>query len=458
MKEHDRFESRNPCDGSVVESFPLTEAEEVEERLQMAVDAFERFRTTRLEQRAIWLRRAADLLERGSTTFSRLMTLEVGKPILASKAEVEKCAWVCRYYADHGADFLAASPIDTTASRSLVLYQPLGPVLAIMPWNFPFWQVFRFAAPALMAGNVALLKHAPNVPGCAIAIENVMKGAGFPAGVFQNLFVDAERVADLLADPRIAAATLTGSVRAGRAVASEAGRHIKKTVLELGGSDPYIVMPSADIEKAAATAVVARTLNNGQTCIAAKRIIVAEEVADEFETRFVAGMEALVVGDPMDETVDVGPLARAAILEEVDRQVRESIEAGASLLTGGARLDGPGYFYPPTVLSGVPAGAPACTEEVFGPVAALFRVPDVDRAIALANDTRFGLGASAWTMEPEEQERLARELEAGTVFINAMVASDPRLPFGGIKQSGYGRELGAEGIREFVNVKSIWVS
>jgi len=458
MKGHDPFESRNPCDGSVIETFPFTEAEVVEERLQLAAAAFERFRSTAPEERAAWLTRAAGLLEDGATGFARLMTLEVGKPIQASEAEVEKCAWVCRYYADHGADLLASAPVQTAASRSLVLFQPLGPVLAIMPWNFPFWQVFRFAAPALMAGNVALLKHAPNVPGCALAIENIMKSAGFPAGVFQNLFVDTDRVAELLADRRIAAATLTGSVQAGRSVAAEAGRHIKKTVLELGGSDPFIVMPSADLERAVETAVLARTTNNGQTCIAAKRIIVANEVADGFERAFVSGMERLVVGDPLDAEVDIGPLAKASILEEVDRQVRESVEAGASVLTGGELPGEPGYFYPPTVLANAPANSPAYSEEVFGPVASLFRVPDIDEAIALANDTGFGLGASAWTADVAEQERFIHELDAGAVFINAMVASDPRLPFGGIKQSGYGRELGVDGIREFVNVKSIWVA
>jgi succinate-semialdehyde dehydrogenase/glutarate-semialdehyde dehydrogenase len=383
------------------------------------------------------------------------MTLEMGKPIAAARAEAAKCALACRYYAEHGERLLADEPIDAGGGRAFLRYQPIGAVLAVMPWNFPFWQAFRFAAPALMAGNVGLLKHASNVPQCALAIEEVIRRAGFPPDVFQTLLVGAAAVEAILDDPRVKAATLTGSEPAGMALAAQAGRRIKKTVLELGGSDPFVVMPSADLDRAVTTAVTARVLNNGQSCIAAKRFIVHMRVADEFERRFVEGMAALRVGDPMDETTDVGPLATPAILEELDAQVRRSVALGALVLTGGHRLDRPGNFYAPTVLVDVPASAPAYREELFGPVAALIRARDIDDAIRLANDTEFGLGASAWTNDPAEQRRLTDDLEAGMVFINGMVVSDPRLPFGGVKRSGYGRELSACGIREFVNIKTV---
>jgi succinate-semialdehyde dehydrogenase/glutarate-semialdehyde dehydrogenase len=401
--------------------------------------------------------RAAEILEAEKSAFGRLMTTEMGKPLKAAIAEAEKCALGCRYYAENAERFLAEEVVKTSADRSSIRYQPLGPILAVMPWNFPFWQVFRFAAPALMAGNVGLLKHASNVPQCALTIEEIFRRAGFPDGVFQTLLIGSDQVRRVIDDPRVQAATLTGSEPAGSRVASESGRQIKKTVLELGGSDPFIVMPSCDMEETVRTAVTARTINNGQSCIAAKRFIVDEAIADEFERRFVQGMEALQVGDPMNERTDVGPLATEDILTGLDEQVRKSVAAGARVLTGGKRLDRPGIYYTPTVLTEIPHDSPAYREELFGPVALLFRVPGIDKAIQLANDTTFGLGSSAWTNDPAERERFIDELEAGLVFINAMVASDPRLPFGGVKHSGYGRELSIFGIREFVNIKTVWI-
>jgi succinate-semialdehyde dehydrogenase/glutarate-semialdehyde dehydrogenase len=382
----------------------------------------------------------------------------MGKPIAAARAEAAKCALACRYYAEHGERLLADEPIDAGPGRAFIRYQPIGAVLAVMPWNFPFWQVFRFAAPALMAGNVGLLKHASNVPQCALAIEEIIRRAGFPADVFQTLLIGAAAVEGILNDRRVKAATLTGSEPAGIAVAAQAGRQIKKTVLELGGSDPFVVMPSADLGRAVKTAIQARILNNGQSCIAAKRFIVDARIADEFERRFVTGMAALRIGDPMDESTDVGPLATPAILEELESQVSRSVAMGARLLTGGHRLPRPGNFYAPTVLVGVPENAPAYRDELFGPVAVMFRARDIDDAIRLANDTAFGLGASAWTADPAEQQRFIDEIESGMVFVNAMVASDARLPFGGVKRSGYGRELAAHGLREFVNIKTVKVA
>jgi succinate-semialdehyde dehydrogenase / glutarate-semialdehyde dehydrogenase len=407
--------------------------------------------------RARMMARAAEILESEKEEFGRLMTTEMGKPLRAAIEEAAKCAWGCRFYAEKAAEFLADELIPTGATRSFVRYQPLGPVLAVMPWNFPFWQVFRFAAPALMAGNVCLLKHASNVPQCAIAIEEIFRRAGFPEGAFQTLLIGSDQVKRILDNPRVAAVTLTGSEAAGRSVASAAGERIKKTVLELGGSDPFIVMPSADIKEAAKTAVKARVINNGQSCIAAKRFIVAEEIADEFERRFVEGMESLKVGDPMDEATDIGPLATEDMLETLKEQVRETVAQGARILTGGGPLTRPGYYFAPTILTDIHMDSPAYIEELFGPVASLFRVRDLGEAIRLANDTTFGLAASAWTNDGEERDRLIDEIEAGLVFINAMVASDPRLPFGGVKSSGYGRELSREGIREFVNIKTVWI-
>jgi len=381
----------------------------------------------------------------------------MGKPIKAARDEAAKSASGCRYYAENAEKFLRDEAVATEGGTSYVAYQPIGPVLAVMPWNFPFWQVFRFAAPALMAGNIGLLKHASNVPQCALAIEDIFRRAGFPDGAFQALLIGSAQVPRVIDDARVMAVTLTGSEPAGRQVASQAGRQIKKTVLELGGSDPFIVMPSADLHAAAATAVKARTINNGQSCIAAKRFIVADAIANDFEQRFVAGMQALKVGDPMDETVDVGPLATPQILEDLDEQVRKSVSAGARVLTGGKRIDRPGNYYAPTVLASIPENAPAYREELFGPVASLFRVPDLGAAIRLANDSPFGLGASVWTNDEQERRRFIDDIEAGQVFINGMTASDPRLPFGGVKASGYGRELSTFGIREFVNIKTVCI-
>jgi succinate-semialdehyde dehydrogenase / glutarate-semialdehyde dehydrogenase len=448
----------NPATGETLRSFaPLTD-DELEARLHCAADAFRRHRRTSFAERRRLMLEAAKILDAEKETLGRLMVTEMGKPLKAAIEEAAKCALGCRYYAEHAERFLADEVIETSASRSWVAYQPIGPVLAIMPWNFPFWQVFRFAAPALMAGNVGLLKHASNVPQCALAIEDVFRRAGFAEGCFQTLLVETDRVQGIIADPRVAAVTLTGSTGAGSHVASAAGKVIKKSVLELGGSDPFIVMPSADLEAAVTTAVKARAINNGQSCIAAKRFIVAEPIAEEFERRYVAGFESLTVGDPMDPATDVGPLATEAQVRTVAGQVERSVAAGARVLTGGKRLERPGFWYAPTVLTGVTSESPAYHDEVFGPVAMLFRVRSIDEAIRLANDTPFGLGASAWTRDAGEQARFVDEIEAGMVFINAMVASDPRVPFGGVKQSGYGRELSWQGIREFVNAKTVWVN
>ncbi|HBB34290.1 MAG TPA: NADP-dependent succinic semialdehyde dehydrogenase [Cyanobacteria bacterium UBA9273] len=448
----------NPATGETLKTFEPLSSESIAAKLALAQQAFEQYRNTSFAQRGTWLNAAADILERDKVRFGKIMTLEMGKPIKSAIAEAEKCAWVCRYYAEQAAEFLADVPVSTDASKSFIRYQPLGIILAVMPWNFPFWQVFRFAAPALMAGNVGLLKHASNVPQCALAIAEILNEAGFPEGVFQTLLVGADQVKSIVSDPRVKAATLTGSEAAGASLAATAGYEIKKTVLELGGSDPFIVLDSADIEAAVATGVTARMLNNGQSCIAAKRFIVVDAIADEFERRFVEKFQALKIGDPMDENTDVGPLATPGILQDLDQLVQACIEQGAKVLTGGKPLsDHPGNFYPPTILSHLPPGTPADNEEFFGPVALLFRVPDIDAAIAKANSTSFGLGASAWTMDEAQAQRLIDQLEAGAVFINGLVKSDPRLPFGGIKRSGYGRELGIQGIHEFVNIKTVWV-
>jgi succinate-semialdehyde dehydrogenase/glutarate-semialdehyde dehydrogenase len=449
--------SVNPATGAALAQFTPHDAADVEERLSRADATYRTYRNSGMAERAGWMRATADLLDRDQRALARTMTQEMGKTIRAARAEVEKCAWVCRYYAEHAAQFLADEEVEAGEGSSRIAYQPLGPVLAVMPWNFPFWQVFRFAVPALMAGNVGLLKHASNVPQCALEIERLFRAGGFPDGAFQTLLIGAREVADVIADRRVAAVTLTGSGPAGSSVARQAGDHLKKSVLELGGSDPFLVMPSADLDVAICTAVTARTINNGQSCIAAKRFIVHERVAAQFERGLTDAMERLVVGDPMDERTDVGPLATPEILRDLEAQVEKTVERGARVLTGGHRVEGPGNFYAPTVLADVPPGTPARCEELFGPVAACVRVRDLDEAIALANETMFGLGASAWTRDAAEQERFARELEAGLVFVNAMVASDPRLPFGGVKQSGYGRELGRVGIREFVNVKTVVV-
>jgi succinate-semialdehyde dehydrogenase/glutarate-semialdehyde dehydrogenase len=448
----------NPATGQTIRTFtPLSEPD-LDARLQCAADAFRRYRRTPLADRTRMLLKAAEILESEKEKFGRLMVTEMGKTLKAAVEEAAKCAWGCRFYAENAQRFLTEEVVETNASRSFVTYQPIGPVLAIMPWNFPFWQVFRFAAPALAAGNVGLLKHASNVPQCALAIQDIFRRAGFPEGCFQTLLIETDRVRRVIEDPRIAAATLTGSTGAGSHVASAAGKQIKKTVLELGGSDPFIVMPSADLDAAVRTAVKARTINNGQSCIAAKRFIVVEEIADEFERRLVAGMEALVVGDPMDSATDVGPLANEAQVKTLTDQIARSVAAGARLLSGGYPLERPGYYFAPGVLTGITENSPAYNEEIFGPIALLFRVPDIEEAIRMANDSDFGLGASAWTHNQRERDRFILELEAGMVFINAMVASDPRLPFGGVKRSGYGRELSVYGLREFVNIKTVWIN
>jgi succinate-semialdehyde dehydrogenase/glutarate-semialdehyde dehydrogenase len=447
--------SINPTSGETLKTFAALDSCQIEDRLGKADRAFETYRRASFAQRANWLNEAANLLEREKAQLARIMTLEMGKLLRAAEDEIIKCVKGCRFYAENAERFLAEQEIPTETARNYVRYEPIGPILAIMPWNFPFWQVFRFAAPALMAGNIVLLKHAANVPQCALAIEDTFRRAGFEEGVFQTLLIETEAVRGLIDDPRIKAVTLTGSERAGGDVASAAARQIKKSVLELGGSDPFILMPSADLDAALTTGVAARIQNAGQSCIAAKRFILAEQVYDRFVADFVAKMRALRIGDPLQPATEIGPLATEAILKGVDEQVQKSIAAGAKLLTGGKPIDRPGFFYEPTVLVDIPRESPAYHEEIFGPVACFFRVKDAAEAIEIANDSSFGLGASAWTNDPAEKELFATELEAGMVFINSMVASDPRLPFGGAKRSGFGRELGAEGIREFVNIKTV---
>jgi succinate-semialdehyde dehydrogenase/glutarate-semialdehyde dehydrogenase len=450
--------SVNPATGETLATFEPHTAQDLEQKLQRAVQAFAVNRRRTFAERAERMNRAADLLEQRAADLGRTITLEMGKPITAAVAEVRKCATVCRHYAEHAERYLAPEPIETEALETYVRFDPIGTVLAVMPWNFPFWQVFRFVAPALMAGNTGLLKHSSNVPQCALAIEDLLREAGFDQGELQTLLMGSEQVARVLEDERVKAATLTGSEPAGASVASTAARRIKKSVLELGGSDPFIVMPSADLDAAVETGVKARVINNGQSCIAAKRFILHESIAGDFEQRFVAAMKALVIGDPLDERTAIGPLALPQIVDDIDQQVRDSVAAGARLITGGHRIGERGNFYAPTVLADVPANAPAACEETFGPIAALFRVADYDEAIRVANATDFGLGASVWTRDRTEAERFAADIEAGQVFVNAMVASDPRVPFGGVKHSGFGRELGIYGIREFVNVKTVWIA
>ena len=445
----------NPATGEVLKTFEPLTAAELEQKLQLAASAFRDHRRTSFAERAVKMKRVAEILEKEKDECARLMTLEMGKPLKAAVAEALKCATGCRYYAENAERFLADEVVETGAKRSFIRYLPIGPILAIMPWNFPFWQVFRFVAPALMAGNVGLLKHASNVPQCALKIEEIVRRAGFAEGVFQTLLIGSGPVDGILNDSRVVAATLTGSEQAGIQVGVSAARRIKKVVLELGGSDPFIVMPSADLDAAVATAVDARVQNNGQSCIAAKRFIVSEKIAPEFERKFVQRMQDLRVGDPFEESTQLGPLASADAVVSLDEGVKKTVAAGARVLTGGHPLDRPGNFYAPTVLTDIPKDSPAYQEEFFGPVASIFRVKDVDQAIRIANDSRFGLGASAWTNDPEETERFINELDAGMVFVNKMVASDPRLPFGGVKYSGHGRELAAQGIREFMNIKTV---
>jgi succinate-semialdehyde dehydrogenase / glutarate-semialdehyde dehydrogenase len=447
----------NPATGEVLKTFePLSDAA-IEKKLEKAAEAFAKYRKTSFQERAQRMSKAAEILEHEKDTFARMMTTEMGKTFRSAVEEAVKCAWACRFYAENGQRFLADEVVETPATRSYVRYQPLGAVLAVMPWNFPFWQVIRAAAPILTAGNVMLLKHASNVPQCALMIEDLFRRAGFPDGVFQTLLIGSQKVERVLTDPRIVAVTLTGSEGAGVQVAVGAARNVKKVVLELGGSDPFIVMPSANLNEAVAAAVKARIVNNGQSCIAAKRFIIAEPIADEFLRKFVDSMKALKIGDPFDAETDLGPLATKDGVAELDGHVRKTVDAGAQILTGGKPLPRPGNFYAPTVLTNIPKGSPAHCEELFGPVASVFRAKNLDEAIHIANDTRFGLGASAWTNDEKERERFVNDLESGMVFINRMVASDPRLPFGGVKWSGYGRELGVFGIREFTDIKTVWI-
>jgi succinate-semialdehyde dehydrogenase / glutarate-semialdehyde dehydrogenase len=447
----------NPATGQTIKTFEALTDAQVDQKIQLAGEVFPSFRKLSFAARAKMMLKAADILEAEKESLGRLMTLEMGKTYRSAVDEAVKSAWGCRYYAENAERFLADEPIETSASRSYVRYQPMGIVLVVMPWNYPFWQVFRFIGPGLMAGNVGLLKHASNVPQCAMKIEEILLQAGFPPGAFQTLLIGSGKVDRILDDPRVAAATLTGSEGAGVQVGLGAAKRIKKVVLELGGSDPFIVMPSANLDEAVTVGVKARVINNGQSCIAAKRFIVHEQIADEFERKFVSQMESLKLGDPFDEKVDVGPLATPEAVTGLQADVLKSVQAGAKILTGGKPREGAGNFYPPTVLTNIPKDSPAYGEELFGPVASIFRAKNVDEAIRIANDSRFGLGASAWTNDSSERERFINEIESGMVFINQMVASDPRVPFGGVKRSGIGRELSTYGIREFTNVKTVWV-
>jgi succinate-semialdehyde dehydrogenase/glutarate-semialdehyde dehydrogenase len=447
--------SVSPFTGQMLREFEQHSDEILEQKLQLAAERFQTYRDVSFAERSGMMLRAAEILEEKKNKFAEMMTLEMGKTFKAAVQEAEKSALGCRFYAENAERFLADEQAQPNATRSFVKFQPIGPVLAIMPWNFPFWQVFRFAAPALMAGNVGLLKHASNVPQCALAIEEIFRRAGFPEGCFQTLLIGSDRVERVIADPRVMAVTLTGSVGAGSSVAGAAGKEIKKSVLELGGSDPFIVMPSADLDQAVATAVQARVINNGQSCIAAKRFIVHEQIYDQFSHRFVERMAALKVGDPMDPTTDVGPLAMESLVHDLEQQVDQTVQMGARVLLGGKRLNRTGNFFAPTALADIPAGSPAFHDELFGPVASIFRAKDMAEAIRIANDSRFGLGACAWTNDQAEQQMFIDRIESGLAFINAMVASDPRIPFGGVKQSGYGRELSHFGIREFVNIKTV---
>jgi succinate-semialdehyde dehydrogenase / glutarate-semialdehyde dehydrogenase len=451
----------NPATGQVLETFEPLTPDELEAKVALSAATYAAYRRTSFDQRADWLTRAAELFEERAGELAALATLEMGKTLASAVAEVRKCAKGARFYAEHAAEFLAdepADPVAVGADRAYTRWEPIGPVLAVMPWNYPYWQVMRFLAPTLMAGNTGLLKHASNVPRCALAIEDVLLQAGFPAGVFQTLLIGSDQVETVIADPRVAAVTLTGSEGAGRSVGAAAGRAIKKVVLELGGNDAFVVLPSADLARAAAVGAVSRCQNNGQSCIAAKRFIVHEDVADQFAALLVQEMSALVVGDPRLETTDIGPLATWAGVTDIEDVVLSAVAEGASVLLGGRRVSGPGWYYEPTVLSDLKPTMRIVGEEVFGPVVQLFHVPSLDAAIELANASDLGLSSSAWTTDPGEQDRLIAELEAGAVFVNGMSASYPELPFGGIKSSGHGRELAALGIKEFGNAKTVWVS
>ena len=448
----------NPANGAVIGEYPEMGVDEVQGILERSRRAFEAWRRTPFAERAELMRRAGAILRNRKAEYGALMAQEMGKPVKDGRAEAEKCAWVCEYYAEHAEAFLRSEDVVTDASHSYVAFRPLGVVLAVMPWNFPFWQVFRFAAPGLMAGNAGVLKHASNVPGCALAIEEIFREAGFPESLFRTLLIGSAAVEGVIANRLVAAVTLTGSVPAGRAVAAAAGRHLKKTVLELGGSDPYVILSDADVASAAATCATSRLTNSGQSCIAAKRFVVVADVREEFERLLVENMKAARMGDPMEEDTAVGPQARTDLRDDLHRQVRESVEKGARCVLGGEVPEGPGAYYPPTVLTGVRKGMPAYDEEMFGPVAAVIPALDEAEAIRLANDSPFGLGAAVFTTDAARGERLAAdELHAGACFVNGFVKSDPRLPFGGVKDSGYGRELSSFGIREFVNIKTVWV-
>ena len=447
----------NPATGNLIKSFAELSSEEINETINDVQNEFLSWREIQFSERSKLMFNAAKLLRENKNRYAGIMTLEMGKPISQAIAEAEKCAWVCEYYAENAKSILADEVIKTDASESYVQFDPLGIVLAVMPWNFPFWQVFRFAAPALMAGNVGILKHASNVPQTALIIEEIFREAGFPKNVFRTLLIGPKLVDEVIKNPKVKAATLTGSEYAGSKVAEMSGKMLKKTVMELGGSDPYIIFADADIDNAVNTAVTARLLNNGQSCIAAKRFIVVEDIADEFEKKFVEKMRAVKVGDPMEEETELGPLAREDLLIELNTQVEQSVKAGAEILTGGKRLDREGYFYPATILSNVKKGMPAYEQEMFGPVAAIIKAKNEEEAIKIANDSEFGLGASLWTSDIEKAKYLSHNIESGSVFINGLVKSDPRLPFGGIKKSGYGRELSHYGIKEFVNIKTVWI-
>ncbi|MFC4552799.1 MULTISPECIES: NAD-dependent succinate-semialdehyde dehydrogenase [Halorussus] len=448
----------NPATGESLEPIEDDSAEAVDDALSRAQETFEEWKDVPIQKRQQLLSNAGEVLRENQREYAELMTREMGKPVEAGESEVEKCAWVCDYYAERAAEHLQDEHIGSEDhAETYVSYEPLGPILAVMPWNFPFWQVFRFAAPHLTAGNVGLLKHASNVPGCAEAIQDVFEEAGYPEGVFQSLIIHSDQAEDVIRDDRVQAVTLTGSARAGRSVASSAGEELKKTVLELGGSDPFVVLDDADVDSAAKTGATARTINAGQSCIAAKRFVVHTDVYDEFVEKFTAEMESLTVGDPMDEDTDLGPQAREDLLEDLHEQVQQTVEEGATLELGGEPLDREGFYYPPTVLTDVPRDATAACEEVFGPAAAVFEVDDEDEAVEVANDTHLGLGASIWTDDLERGDRLAHRVDAGMTMVNQLVKSDPRLPFGGVKDSGYGRELAEIGIQEFVNKKTVWV-
>lgn len=451
------MKSINPATGELIKEYSEMSEEQVKEVVDLNLEAWNGYRETSFSQRSQWMQKAAELLRSRKEEYARLITAEMGKRIAESHSEVEKCAWVCEYYAENAEQMLADELMESDASKSMAVFNPLGPVLAVMPWNFPFWQVFRFAAPALMAGNAGLLKHASNVQGCALAIEEVFRDAGFPENIFRTLVISSSKVEAVIAHPAVKAVTLTGSEYAGSQVASLAGKYLKKSVLELGGSDPFIVLADADLEEAAKVAVGSRMITSGQTCIAAKRFIVEQHVAAPFLEKVKALMEAYEPGDPGKEETSLAPLARPDLVDDIDNQVNKSVEQGAQIISGGSRVEGIGNYYSPTILTNVSRGMPVYMEETFGPVAVVLPVEDEKEAIEVANDSLYGLGASLWTSDLKKGEELARKIEAGAVFVNGLVKSDPRLPFGGIKNSGYGRELSGYGIKEFVNIKTVWI-